>query len=132
MLLDGTELRERLLSELEWAGQENLPTLANTAVGPSFDIGLVTLMQQAMFDFVRRGVVRFARERDRDGRLVEMSEAESLAIVADLKTHLQYSDGLGRWTGGKEPWPDVVTTPTGAREARLVLERRGYQWWKSK
>jgi hypothetical protein len=129
--ISDSEVANRLLAELEEAGQENLPTLANTIAGDEYISELPAQFSRALRALIERSLVRFAVERDSAGRLVDMSEIESIGMTEQLTRHLVYSFELTRWTGGPEPWPEVVTTPEGRIRSRALLDQLGYRWWRN-
>ncbi len=127
-----TELEARILSELEEAGEENIPTLANTVFEPTGSTDESAELRDALTRLVIDEYVRVAVVRDELKRLTEMSKEVSLQIVSDLDVHLVFKSGNFHWTGGPRPWPEIVTTALGKRLGREILEARGYQWWRNK
>ena len=124
------ELRERILSELEEAGEENIPTLANTVFDATGIEVERSQLKAALLSLVESGLVRVAVERDNQERLIEISKEESLGILKDIERSLVFSNDRNCWTGGPRPWPEIVLTDQGAVAARGVLDARGYQWWR--
>jgi hypothetical protein len=147
---DLQELERRILSELEWAGEENLPTIMNTVTQRTGDINEVVLVQAALDSLVRADLVRVAFERDRSTtddrvpdefaemaldhyssiRLRPFSKGDSLVVIADLRSHLKFRESDKHWTGIKKPWPEIITTDAGKTKGREILEVYGYQWWR--
>jgi len=128
-MLDQSELQDRLLSELGEAGEENIPTLANTvfAGAENFDEQRAG-MRDALGSLMHAGLVRVALEGQ--AGLDELSKARSRNIIEQLEVHLVVRPDVLAWTGGPRPWPEIVTTANGKVRAHAVLESRGYQWWR--
>jgi len=130
LMEDETELQDRLLSELEEAGEENLPTLANTIFAEEMTVDQQRAgIRSALAGLINADLVRVAFEDATGRELREISKELSERVIEQLDDHLVLrSDGT--WTGGPRPWPEVVTTEKGKARARVVLETRGYQWWR--
>jgi vacuolar-type H+-ATPase subunit E/Vma4 len=125
-----SEMQLRVLSELEEAGQENLPTIANTIDYSTVDSDLRSLLDAALVALVRADLVRIAIVSDSLESLDTRSADESIKHLAHLESHLIFSEDLGRWTGGSRPWPEVVATASGREKASEILSDRGYRWWR--
>ena len=68
-----------------------------------------------------------------------LSEVNSLLVVATLSQYLYFDRDLGSWQDMRhvgppygEPFPYIVSTPTGKKLALSILQQRGYQWWKQR
>ena len=131
-MMDLAEIEERVLTELEWAGEENLPTLLNTILDPNGSRDEVKLLQTSLEGLLHRGLVAVAVERDESKNLVALSTEASLTILANLEKHLAFDSRHSHWTGRERPWPNVVSTSEGKAKGRQVMDRRGYQWWRAK
>jgi hypothetical protein len=125
-MLNLSELEMRILSELEEAGEENVPTIANTVTNVRGDQLELSEIRSALESLVRADLIRIAL----DGR--DMNAQESLGVLAVLETHLIFNSEGKHWTGGSEPWPDIIATRTGKETAFQILDERGYQWWRTR
>ncbi|MBS0269998.1 MAG: hypothetical protein JSS54_13610 [Proteobacteria bacterium] len=126
------EYEKRILSELEEAGEENLPTLLNTIITPTGNPNERNEFQAALTNLLQKGFIKIALERDANKRLKDMSDHDSFALLARITEHLVFKTQSGRWTGGARPWPEVVYTEVGKLEGRRILQEYGYQWWRHK
>jgi hypothetical protein len=131
-MLESQELEQRILTELEEAGEENIPTLINTILMPAGDPEEAASMGQALAALVNEDLVRVAIDRDKSRRWRKLSKSESLAIIAQIQDHLKFKSSGMHWTGGERPWPNIVSTAAGKTRGREILDERGYQWWRQK
>ncbi len=128
------EMQERLLSELEEAGQDNVCALLNTVLHQRDDIGLpgyLPMLIKSVCGLIRDDFVRVGHAPNGFGRLVDLSAHESIAVMTDVRERLTFSQSLGRWSTSlhHDRSPELVLTSHGYIRARMILSRRGYQWW---
>ena len=131
------EIEQRILSELEEAGEEDIPTLINTVTDRTGKPIELEQVRGALENLVRAGLVRLASDRDVSRRWIKLSQASSLALLVELTSRLKFRVGDGHWMNvpiAEAPlalWqPAVVNTDEGYRRGREILEKRGYQWWR--
>jgi hypothetical protein len=120
----------RILSELEEAGHENLPTIINTVMEPSGGDDERNQIRDALVGLVSADLVQMALNRGSADGLESLSKDQSLALLAGIDEHLRFKSGAGHWTGGQRPWPEVMNTEAGNEKAFEILNERGYQWWR--
>lgn len=128
-MLDEFELQERLLAELEEAGEENIPTLANTVFADecaNSDEKRIQ-MKNALASLINADLVRVAFDDGSGRALIELSKERSYETIMQFHMVLRSDDGT--WTGGLRPWPEIVTTEIGKMQAQGILKARGYRWW---
>lgn len=130
-MLAQTELQERLLSELQEAGEENLPTLANTVLSSGEAAGIAELTE-ALSQLIHSEQVSVAIETQEGENLEELSHEQSQNFIGQLEKHLVWRAMHNSWTGGLRPWPLIVTTNKGKERAQAILDERGYRRWEQK
>lgn len=128
-MLDQSELRARLLSELQ---EENIPTFANTVFGPGQAAPeQIRELQATLSQMITLGLIRIALEVEEGMNLEDLSDEDSQIIINQLENHLILRRQGSSWTGGLRPWPLIVTTNLGKEQARTILDERGCRWWES-
>lgn len=137
-----SELEMRILSELEEAGQEEIPTLINTVMTVTGDPSEIDDIEDALKELFRAGFARIAIDRDESDRLRRVSVEESLTLVSDLRKRLRFRESDKHWTDMDDMGPPysanyieppyVVYTDVGKNRAFQILDERGYQWWRQK
>ena len=134
-----SELEMRILSELEEAGEEDIVTMMLTVAEPTGDRRDVEEMQSALDSLVRLDLVRMSMDRDTSGRLRDLSRADSLEVIADLKSRLRFDSKKAIWVNAQrsgppfdDPFPYIVNTKAGKEKGFEILDERGYQWWRPK
>lgn len=130
--MEFTEIEERILVELEWAGEENLPTLMNTILDATGIPSEIDLLREALERLVQKNLVAIAVDRDRASGPVGMTSDAAFELVKNIEQHVAFNTAGRHWTGGRRPWPNVVSTLEGKARGRQIMDRRGYQWWRGK
>lgn len=132
-----SELEMRVLSELEEAGQEDIITMMVTVLEPTGHARDIEGMQSALENLVRRDLIRMSMDRDPSGRLRDLSQEESLKVVAGLKSYVHFNREKAIWVNAQQsgppfgdPFPYIVDTASGKKMAFEILDERGYQWWR--
>lgn len=134
-MIDVKEIAARALSELEEAGQENIPTIMNTIFEPAGEPWEKEGVIEAINGLVTQGLARMASERDESGRLVDASLDDSMEILSGISTTLSFDVERSLWTDENilsEEYPELVITELGWEKSRKILDERGYQWWRQK
>ena len=134
-MIDIEEIAARTLSELEEAGEENIPTILNTIFAPTGEAWEKDGLIEAVNVLITQGLARMAFERDESGRLVDASREESIDILDGISKTLSFDVERSLWTDQdilSEDYPDLVVTDAGWEKSRKILEERGYQWWLQK
>jgi len=124
------ELQQRILSELEEAGEQGLITLLNTVA--DFRQGReaeVATYQNALRDLIDQGLILMAPERVTGHALAEVSAEHSHRMVIDGLNGLHFVKDQLYWTKTRSTDSYVVATEAGMARAREVLSERGYEWW---
>lgn len=130
-MIDLKEMSARILAELEEAGQEHVPAMLNTVAAVTGSAEEKTQYANALAMLVRDDLVRLAYDCDCQGRLVPLPKEESIVAVSRLADSLLFgaSDRLWTWDGSRRP--DILITSTGRKQARELIEERGYSWWRT-
>lgn len=123
-MLSADEVANRMLSELEEWGRENIPTLMNTIFPPEGTDDERELSRAALNSLLGRGLIVIEIED------VALDTDAGRTLLSDIKPLVPglYPDGA--WKGGADPWPEIRVTPTGRQEAERLLHEKGYQWWR--
>lgn len=130
-----SEIEERILANLDEAGEENAVALLNTICNRTGAAEEAAAFAIAVSELTKRGLVTVAGH-------------ETLMFGPSSIEHtLRLLDGLGRalifrdryWTDSRRtgpPFPDhlvyVIATPAGRQAGRELIERRGYDWWATR
>lgn len=134
-MIDIEEVAARTLSELEEAGEENIPTILNTIFAPTGEAWEKDRLIEAVSGLITQGFARMAFERDESGRLVDATPEESVDILDSISKTLSFDVERSLWTDKNilsEDYPDLVVTEAGWEKSREILEERGYRWWLQK
>jgi len=124
------ELQQRIVSELEEAGEQELITLLNTVA--DFRQGRaeeITLYRDAVHGLIGKGLVLMAPERVRGNATVEVDATRSCQMVNDVLDGLYFVEAEFYWTRTPFIYSYVVATEAGMARARAILGERGYEWW---
>lgn len=125
-----SELEKRVLAELGEFRRENFAALTNATVAGSGTSDEFTAVRLAFESLVEAGLAIVGVDSAYPSRLDRLSKADSLTLLADIGSHLLFKSELGRWTGGREPWPELAVTEAGLVEANRILAERGERWWR--
>lgn len=124
------ELQQRIVSELEEAGEETLLTLLNTVA--DFRQGRaeeVVLYRDALHGLIDDGLVLMAPERIPGNKTVEVDARRSRQMVIDRLEGVHFVEEQHYWTKTPTTESYVVATEAGMTRAREILGERGYEWW---
>jgi hypothetical protein len=139
-MIDLEEAKQRVLSELEEAEEEDVPTLLNTIFPPSGHEEEARLIVDALEALVRDGLVLIAVANSEKDSWIILDKDRSLAEVGRLQTFIHFVAAKSYWDDRRDvgpPYntfntPRVVTTNEGNERAFEILDERGYQWWRQK
>ena len=137
-----SELAQRILAELEEAGEEDVATLLNTCMVVSGQIEQVAEISAAFAELISIKLASIAISRDPGGRLVDLPQKQALEYASTVGKYVSYSQADGHWLNvplsvprsGTDYFDPVhaVSTPEGRDVAFEILDQRGYQWWRPK
>ncbi|MEZ5851838.1 MAG: hypothetical protein R3D68_14430 [Hyphomicrobiaceae bacterium] len=132
-----TELEQRILAELEEAGEESVQTLAVTLLDGTGSRDELMEFTSALISLVQNGFVLLSISRDEARRLEDLPMEASLKEISRIDSYLDFDQSLGRWMDRRHTtppygpaYPYVVYTERGEETARGILKRRGYRWWR--
>jgi hypothetical protein len=123
-----SEVEMRVLAELGEFESEYFPALANGVLNVAGKDRERDEIRAAFDSLVRAELVVVGTAHEASGNLEEFSKEASLALLDDIAQHLNFDASQGKWVGG-EPWPQIVITEAGLREADKIMEQRGERWW---
>lgn len=129
-MIEVSELEMRILSELEEAGRENIPTIINTVMEVSGEDTERSEIQEALLNLVGADLIRVTLDTRMGEHVEGLSKEGSLTVIKSIGDHLQFKSTEGHWTGGVRPWPEIASTEAGREKAFEILDERGYQWWR--
>jgi hypothetical protein len=136
-MIDLTELEMRILAELEEAGEENAAALLNTIIRPTGDDSEISDLQRALQRLITGDLVRIATDVDASGRLVDLSQRQSLEVANILRSKLAFDSTRKLWTSAQKSdrsngrsLPQVVNTLLGKERGRELINLRGWEWYK--
>ncbi len=136
-MTDLSETAMRVLSELEEAGEEDVPTLLNTIFTPDGVKHEAEEIENAITRLAELDLVRLSIDREAGKRLRELSREESMSAVMGLASKYTFDPAQRLWRhvdrGGPpygDEFPYVVATESGRELAFKILDERGYQWWR--
>ena len=134
-----SETAERILSELEEAGEEDVVTMINTITTRKGTSDEVNNLTSALHELIKADLIRMSLERGDDLRLTELSVEESIRSAAKISDLLSFDPESNYWkdtrrTGPpyKSSYPYIINTKKGEDLGFKILDRRGYQWWRDK
>lgn len=126
-----TETALRILSEMEEAGAENIPSTMNTVLELTGEQQDIDVFQEALQSLIDTDFVGIGYPQPQDGRLVTVQKDEALATVGHLPALVAFDEQTRYWQWDKtKPWAEIVVTSSGRLKAEEILEQRGYQWWR--
>jgi hypothetical protein len=134
-----TEIDQRILAELEEAGEESVLTLAVTVLDGKGTPDELDNFKRSLTSLARQGLVRLSVGLGRDGRLEPMSIEASISEIDGISSFLMFDANRGLWQDKRRlgppfgpNYPYVVYANTGRDVAVNILNSRGYQWWRRK
>lgn len=139
-MIDMEEVKKRVLSELEEAGEEEVTTLLNTVFLPTGDKIEAELVSDALGELAREGLVLVA-VANTDRKTWKILEIEdSVSEINRLPEFIHFVSKRRLWTDVRDVGPPysmfntplVVATEQGKSRAFEILDERGYQWWRQK
>jgi hypothetical protein len=136
-MMELNELEQRILSELQEAGDESVQTLAVTVLDARGDSDELEQFKQALTKLIQSGFALVSTSLGPDRRLAKLTVEQSLKEISEIGSFLHFESLTKRWldkrrTGppyGPE-YPYMIITREGDLEAISILQRRGYQWWR--
>ena len=132
------EIEQRLLSELEEAGEENVSALLNAVLPNADQVADREELCGAIARLVSAGFVQMSLARDRNGALRLLPESQVEAALQVIGERLVFDAAKRHWTwsGYRLPLkrnevqiPEIVATAEGLAKARDILNLRGFRWW---
>jgi hypothetical protein len=139
-MIEHKELEQRILAELEEAGEETVGTLINTVTQSAGAPAELNSCFAAIGSLIDRDFVRMSNSRGADRRLEPLPQQDSLVVLDSLALKFKYDPVKGYWQDNsiiageplREYPPEVILTKTGRAASVAVLTERGYQWWRAK
>ncbi len=130
------ELEERLISELEEAGFEDLITLLQTVTARSGTPEELASIREAVNTLLGAGLVTIMSEATLPNHPMELRQSEAEALLANMASEFRFDATKRYWLYTKEngppfvlQYPEVRLTAAGRSAATVILARRGHRWW---
>jgi hypothetical protein len=136
-----SELAQRILAELEEAGEDSIATLLNTCIVEPCRAEHPDELGAAITELIPLGLATISIGRGDDGRLADAPSDKALQYAATLKEYVVYSDKDKVWLdiplaeAGEGEFVDpmnAVSSQAGRDVAFDILDQRGYRWWRKK
>jgi hypothetical protein len=132
-----TEMKQRVLSELEEFWEENVFAMLNTVIEPAGARSEVELLQQALKGLVEHDYIIMGFENFHPRNPERLSKQASLELIARLQDWFRFDLEDPHWTLRKgdikkDRMPMIYSTASGREKAFEILDQRGYQWWRQK
>ncbi|MEQ1613897.1 MAG: hypothetical protein ABL904_14215 [Hyphomicrobiaceae bacterium] len=131
------EVMQRILAELEEAGEENPAAMLNTILDPNGDQQQLIAFQSALRRLVESGLAAMSVDRDQSRRLTDATVSVSLTEIDALPTWLRFDLQKKYWADNRvkgppfrQMYPQIVLTEAGRSASVGILTQRGYQWWR--
>jgi hypothetical protein len=128
-MIDIDEMRQRVLSELEEFGEEDVASLANKAADGEGDEGELQCFREALERLIADDLVLMAPEHQLGKALVELDKEQSLQLLAETLKLFRFDKSDLLWMIDPHVYNYVVVTETGMAAAVKILRERGYEWW---
>jgi hypothetical protein len=129
-MISSDEMQQRILAELEEAGEDYLIALLNSMndakQGRPEE---VEEFRKAIEQLIDKGLVLMAPDNEPGQRLVKVDAAQSHAMLTERLRPLYFREEDLHWTADPGARSYVVLTPAGRIASEKVLGERGYQWW---
>jgi hypothetical protein len=130
------ESAQRVLAELEEARHDNIFALLNTIVDPTGEPTEPSYMQEALQHLLAANLVVLSLEDFHPRKVRTLKHAAAMGLVSQLPDWFRFDVSRGVWTLGngdmrRDPCPAITLTDAGYARSVQILERRGYQWWRT-
>ena len=132
------ELEQRILSELEEAGAEEICTLLNTVFQPAGTEQEAIEFTSALTSLVRSDMAVMATF-SQGVKWSDAPKSTSIEMIDGLIAQLRFDPVANLWRDARDPGPPkrvylpmVACTAAGRKCAFEILDQRGYQWWRNK
>ena len=136
-MTDLAEIAQRILSELEEAGFEDLTTLLVTVTPRAGTADELVDFMTAISELAQLGLVKVADDAGKFAPRDYLSVDKAVVFLSGLYSVLEFRVSDRAWIYSKRGagasrayQPEARLTEDGRSVARDILGRRGYQWWK--
>jgi len=126
-----SENAARVMAHLEEAGSENISSTLNTILDVSGAVEEVLAIQSAIAELIQFDLVRIAIPKMQGAQLAFQDKVTSLEFIQHLGDQIVFSlsEGIWKWQT-QYPRAEITALSKGIAEARLLLDERGYEWWR--
>src|ERR1700694_379980 len=123
-----TDLKRRILAELEEAGEEDVAALINSFAKRRGAADEIDQRSTRLASLLHSNFLEISRSRDKVSlRWAPLPQEESQALVSDLRSCFQWSDRDHLWNWRKDrPRAEAILTNAGLVEARKILSEDGW------
>ena len=133
------EFALRILSELDEAGEENALAMINTITDRTGSSDEIEAFGRSSLQLFGLGYVRMATQRNSSGKLERGFREASAANIGNALGFFEFDRSAGYWhkfwstiPPFPEPFPYFMNTDIGRQRGLVILNERGYQWWRRK
>ncbi|MEQ1650329.1 MAG: hypothetical protein ABL898_17250 [Hyphomicrobiaceae bacterium] len=128
--MDKHEIAERVLSELDEAGEENAASLANTSLDQTGLADERAIYELAINDLLSAAFIDLATKSKQQNHWTIIPPVKTLPPSLSLTSLLTYDPRRQCWTWATETKILLVLTDTGRRKSEQLLTERGHRWWR--
>lgn len=137
MMIQATELAERILAELEDTGFDNLHAILNTVIQPSGSSDEIEELRNALSAITEGNLGYLNLEWINPQKIVRLNNEQSAKLIQELADWFRFDAEERYWVLGngdplKDPAPVLFLTRPGIEMARKILDARGYHWWMAR
>lgn len=129
------ELAERALAELEEAGSDNIFALLNTIIAPQGHTSEIDEFRIALSSLLAHDLVTLEIARFGHRNAEQLTREQSATVLGTLEQWFRNDPALRSWRLREgdmrhESFPAVRLTLQGRTQSEVVLDAKGYRWWR--
>lgn len=128
-----SELAQRIVSELEEAGFENVPSTMNTVLNLTGTTDDIDEFRGALGEIIQLGLADIGYVDVHMGKLRAVPRDEMEEVIGSLGKMMSFDAAERYWIWDRsQRVAEIIATKAGVAKSHEILEERGYQWWREK